>query len=143
LSSSLDIVFKLQVIYKSYIQVLTPNSQLLLKLEILDMLRLITFHTTTTQRKCNVITGLYQSRRNESSHDLDSQSVKIKTLVAYAYHSLNAPSSNISSLLCETISLSQYLLPKFHIKSKSTTAVTVTDRGTHQLSMLLSITTRH
>jgi hypothetical protein len=38
--------FRLQVIYKSYRQVLTPvnNSQLLLKLEILDKLRLVTFH---------------------------------------------------------------------------------------------------
>jgi hypothetical protein len=37
---------RLQVIYKSYRQVLTPvnNSQLLLKLEILDKLRLVTFH---------------------------------------------------------------------------------------------------
>jgi hypothetical protein len=38
--------FRLQVIYKSYRQVLTPvnNSQLLLKLENLDKLRLVTFH---------------------------------------------------------------------------------------------------
>ena len=36
--------FRLQVIHKSYRQVLTPvnNSQLLLKLEILDKLRLVT-----------------------------------------------------------------------------------------------------
>jgi len=40
--------FKLQVIDKSYRQVLTPvsNSQLLLKLEILDKLRLATFLKT-------------------------------------------------------------------------------------------------
>jgi hypothetical protein len=45
--------FKLQVIYKSYRQVLTPvnNAQLLLKLEILDKLRLVTFHKNTIQRK--------------------------------------------------------------------------------------------
>jgi len=38
--------FRLQVIHKSYRQVLTPvnNSQLLFKLEILDKLRLVTFH---------------------------------------------------------------------------------------------------
>jgi len=35
----------------------------------------------TTQRNCNIITGSYQFRRNESSHDLDSQSVKVKTLI--------------------------------------------------------------
>ncbi len=78
---SSDIVFQ---IYMSYRQVLTSvnNSQLLLKVEILDKLRLVTFHTTATQRKCNVITGSYQFRRNESAHDLDSQSVKMKTLIA-------------------------------------------------------------
>ena len=77
-----DCIF--QVIYKLCRQVLTPvnNSQLLLKLEILDKLRLVTFHTMATQRKCNVITGSYQFRRNESSHDLDSQSIKVKMLVA-------------------------------------------------------------
>jgi hypothetical protein len=66
-----------------YRHVLTPvnNSQLLLKLEILDKLRLVTFHATATQSKCNVITGLYQFRRNESSHDLNSQSIEIKMLV--------------------------------------------------------------
>ncbi len=39
---------RLQVIDKSYRQVLTPvnSSQLLLKLEILDRLRLVTFHKT-------------------------------------------------------------------------------------------------
>jgi hypothetical protein len=43
----------------SYRQVLTPvnNSQLLLKLEILDKYRLVTFHKNTTQRNCNIITG--------------------------------------------------------------------------------------
>jgi hypothetical protein len=67
----------------SFRQVLIPgnNSQLLLKLESLDKLRLVTFHKTTTQRK-HFITGLYQFRRNESSHELDSQSIKAKTLVA-------------------------------------------------------------
>jgi hypothetical protein len=39
-----------------YRQVLTPvnNSQLLLKLEILDKLRLVTFHAMATQRKCKL-----------------------------------------------------------------------------------------
>jgi|APCry1669190288_1035285.scaffolds.fasta_scaffold222087_1 hypothetical protein len=43
---SSDTLFQLCVIYKSYRQVLTPdnNSQLLLKLEFLDKLRLATFH---------------------------------------------------------------------------------------------------
>jgi len=84
LACSSDIVFQLQVIHKLYRQVLIPvnNSQLLLKLEILDKLRLVTFHTMATQRKCTVITGSYQFRRNESSHDLDSQSIKVKMLVA-------------------------------------------------------------
>jgi hypothetical protein len=68
----------------SYRQVLTPvnNSQLLLKLEILDKLRLVTFYATATQRMYNVITGSYQFKRNESSHDLGSQSVEMKMLVA-------------------------------------------------------------
>jgi hypothetical protein len=41
-----DTLFQLSVIYKLYRQVLTPvnNSQLLLKLKILDKLRLVTFH---------------------------------------------------------------------------------------------------
>jgi hypothetical protein len=81
---SSDIVFQLQVIYKSYRQVPIPvnNSQLFLKLKILDKLRLVTFHKMATQRKCNIITGWYQFRRNESSHDLDSKSIEMKMLVA-------------------------------------------------------------
>jgi hypothetical protein len=44
--------FQLSIIYKSYRQVLTPvnNSQLLLKLEILDKLRLVTFHKLCTTK---------------------------------------------------------------------------------------------
>jgi hypothetical protein len=68
----------------SYRQVLTPvnTSQLLLKLESLDKLRLVTFHKTITKRNCIIITGSYQfiSRRNQSSHDLDSQSIGLKML---------------------------------------------------------------
>ncbi len=92
MACSSKIVFQLQVIDKSYRQVLTPvnNSQLLLKLEILDKIRLVTFHTTETQRKCHVVTGSYQFRRNESSHDLDSQCVKMKMLVTQVCHSLDA-----------------------------------------------------
>ncbi len=61
LACSSDIVFQLQDIYKSYSKVLTPvnNSLLLLKLEILDKLRLVTFHAMATQRKCIIITGSY------------------------------------------------------------------------------------
>jgi hypothetical protein len=60
------------VIHKSYKQVLTPvnNLQLLLRLPILDMFRLLTFHLQATQRNYKLVcTGF---RRNESSHDLDS-----------------------------------------------------------------------
>jgi len=65
--------FKLQVIYKSYRQVLTPvnNSQLLLKLEILDKLRLVIFHKNTIQRKTQHLTGLILFRRSGSSRDLE------------------------------------------------------------------------
>jgi hypothetical protein len=43
---SSDTLFQLSVIYKSHRQVLTPinNSQLFLKLEILDKLRFVTYH---------------------------------------------------------------------------------------------------
>ncbi len=46
LTYSSDTLFQLHVIYMSNRQVLTPinNSQLLLKPEILDKLRLVTFH---------------------------------------------------------------------------------------------------
>jgi hypothetical protein len=33
-------------------------------------------------KKVHIITGSYQFRRNDSSHDLNSQSVKVKMLVA-------------------------------------------------------------
>jgi hypothetical protein len=52
------------------------------KLEIQEKLRLVTFHATATQRKCTVKTGSHQFRRNESSRDLDSKSIKVKTLIA-------------------------------------------------------------
>ncbi len=78
----LQIVFQLQVTYKLYRQVLTPvnNSQLLLKLEILDKLRLVTFHKNTTQRKHNILTGSILFRRNGSSNDLEPQSVDVTML---------------------------------------------------------------
>ncbi len=68
---------------KSYRQVLTPvnNSHLFLKLPILDKFRLVTFHEKATQRNYSIKTGSYQFRRNESSHDLDSQSIIVKTSV--------------------------------------------------------------
>jgi hypothetical protein len=67
-------VFYFQLFDKSYRQVLTPvnNSQLLLKLAILDKFRLATFHGMTTQKKLQYKTGLHWFRRNESSRDLDS-----------------------------------------------------------------------
>jgi hypothetical protein len=79
----LPILYFSFVIYELYRQVLIPvdNSHLLLKLEILDKLKLVTFHTTATQRKCNITTGSYYFRRNESSHDFDSPRVELKMLV--------------------------------------------------------------
>ncbi len=70
----LIIVFQLGVICKSYRQVLTPinNSQLLLKLPILDKFRLATLQKSATQINYSIKTGRNQFRRNESSHDLDS-----------------------------------------------------------------------
>ena len=67
-------VFQLSVIYKLYRQELTPihNSQFLLKLPILDKLRLETFHTCAAQRNYSIKTGMNQFRRNKSSYDLDS-----------------------------------------------------------------------
>ncbi len=58
--------FRLQVIHKSYRQVLAPvnSSQLLLKLEIRDKLRLVTFHKSTTLRKHN--DELVQTRSGET-----------------------------------------------------------------------------
>jgi hypothetical protein len=69
------------VIDKSYRQVLTQviNSQLLLKLVILDKFRLVTFHSLATQRKPLHKTGSYQFRRNESCNDLDLQCAVLKT----------------------------------------------------------------
>ncbi len=70
---SLIDVFQLGVIYMSYIQVLTPiyNSQLLLKLPILEKFRFAMFHKSATQRNYSIKTCIYQFRRNESSHDLE------------------------------------------------------------------------
>jgi hypothetical protein len=54
--------FRLQVIHKSYRQALTPvnNSQLLLKPEILDKFRLVTFHKNTTQRNYNILSNWFK-----------------------------------------------------------------------------------
>jgi hypothetical protein len=67
-------LFQLGVIYKSHRQVLTPiyNSQLLLKLPILDKFRLAIFHKSATQRNYSIKTGINQFKRNESSNDLES-----------------------------------------------------------------------
>jgi hypothetical protein len=56
-----DALFQLSVIYKSYRQLLTlvDNSQLLLKLPILDKFRLVAFHLKATERNYNLKTGLY------------------------------------------------------------------------------------
>jgi hypothetical protein len=67
-------VFQLSVIYKFYRQIPTSihKSQLLLKLPILDKLRLAIFHINATQSSYIIKTGMNQFRRNESSHELDS-----------------------------------------------------------------------
>jgi hypothetical protein len=84
LAGSSILYFRLYVIDKSFRQVLTPvnNSQLLLKLEILDKFRLATFHKNTTQRNYKIITGSYQLRRNGSSHDIEPQSINAMMLAA-------------------------------------------------------------
>ncbi len=77
--------FRFQVNYKSYRQVLTPitNFQLLLKLEILDELRLVTFHKI--QHKENTTFNWFNlDRRNRSSLDLEPQSIDITMLAAQA-----------------------------------------------------------
>jgi len=78
LAYSSDTLFQLHIIDKSYRQVLTPinNSQHLLKLEILDKLRLVTFHNRQHTGKWNVRTGSNQFKRNTSSHHLDSLNAK-------------------------------------------------------------------
>ncbi len=57
-------VFQLGFVYMSYRQVLTPihNSQLLLKLPILDKFRLAIFHKSATQRNYSIKTGINQFR---------------------------------------------------------------------------------
>jgi len=59
-------VFQLSDIYKSYRQVLTHihNSQLLLKLPILDKFRLETLYTCAIQINYIIKTGMNQFRRN-------------------------------------------------------------------------------
>jgi hypothetical protein len=61
LAGSSILYFRLYVIDKSYRQVLTPdnNSQLLLKLEILDKFRIVTVQKNTTQRNYNILTVSY------------------------------------------------------------------------------------
>ena len=56
------------------------NSQLLLKLEILDKFRVVTNQPFNDKGNCNIITGSYQLRRNGSSHDLEPQSINTKML---------------------------------------------------------------
>jgi hypothetical protein len=75
--------FRLQYIYKSYRQVLTmiTNLQLLLKLEILDKLRLVTSYKNTTQRKYK-FNWFNPDRRNGNSLNLEPQRVDITMLAA-------------------------------------------------------------
>jgi hypothetical protein len=85
LAGSSIFYFRLQVTYKSFRQVLTPitNFQLLLKLEIIDKLRLVTFHKT--QHKENTTFNWFNlNRRNVSSLDLEPQSINITIMAAQA-----------------------------------------------------------
>jgi hypothetical protein len=61
----LILYFKLQVIYKSYRQVLTPvnTSQLLLKLESLDKLKLVIPQKNQHKETCIVVTVSYQFKK--------------------------------------------------------------------------------
>jgi hypothetical protein len=79
LAGFFKIYFKLQVIYKSYRQVLTlsNNSQLLLKLEILDKLRL-----TTKTKKIATFSSLLQYGRNGSFDNLEPLRIDAMTLAA-------------------------------------------------------------
>ncbi len=75
---------RLQVINKSYRQVLTPttNLQLLLKLETFDKLRLITSSQIHNTKKCSVFNWFKLDRGNGNSRDLEPQSVNIAMLAA-------------------------------------------------------------
>ncbi len=68
---------------KSYRQVLTPvnNSQLLLKLEIMDKFRLVTT-THSNTKEFTTFSSLHRYRRNGSSHDLEKLSVNVTMLAA-------------------------------------------------------------
>jgi hypothetical protein len=78
---SSDIVFQLSVIYKLYRQVLTPVNkfQLLLKLEILEKLRLITFHKR--QHKERAPLELVDTSSGEVLMTLNHKVSKMKTLI--------------------------------------------------------------
>ncbi len=107
---SSDTLFQLIVIYKSYRQVLTlvNNSQLLLKLEILDKLRLVTFHKW--QHKESATLKLVHTSSGEMRVLMTLiHSVKMKTLVAKRMpFSMTQLSSDVLSLLCESVSLTQH-----------------------------------
>jgi hypothetical protein len=75
------------VVDKSYRQVLTPvnNSQLLLKLGILDKFRLVTNHKIQHKGNCNIFSSNWY-RRNGSSHHLEPQSIDVTTFAACAHN---------------------------------------------------------
>ncbi len=83
MAGSSIIYIRLQVIYKSYRQVLTliANSQLLLKQLILDKLRLVAFYKIQ-HKEIQHFNWLVLDRRNGNSLDLEPQSVNITTLAA-------------------------------------------------------------
>ncbi len=69
---------------KSYRQVLTPvnNSQLLLKLEILDKFRMLQT-TKYNTKETATLSSLHQYKRNGSSHDLETQSIDIACICSH------------------------------------------------------------
>jgi hypothetical protein len=104
---SSDTLFQLRVICESNRQVLTPvnNSELLLKLEILDKLRLVTFHKQ--QHKESATLKMVQTSSGEKRvlmiliHRASNEDARHQ-----AYAVFTMPLGSILSLLCKSISLS-------------------------------------
>ncbi len=97
--------------FKLYRQKLSQvnTSQLLLKLESLDKLRLVTFLKTTTQRKHTIITVSYQFTSIQEKQEFSWAWLTIEdTRRLGSLFLLTQLSFGILSLLCETISLSHY-----------------------------------
>ncbi len=83
LAYSSDISFQLHIIYMSCRQVLTPvnNVQLLSKLEILDKLRLVTFHKQQHKESATLELVHTSSRETWVLMTLTQKALKMKTLI--------------------------------------------------------------